>query len=258
MRASDGHLYVVKFKNNPQGIRVLVAELIATRLAVELGLTSSLPVVIDVRRSLIRETRDLCIYEETGKRRCEPGLCFGSLHASKRGEAVLDYIPRAQLHRVVNRDEFAGALIFDLWTGNSDNLQVVFRGSHRAGAFEAVFIDHGYCFRELGRPAGERPKRLWVAEWGADGITSWESFQPWLWRIETIDTHALWRCTSGVPEEWVERSQFQIEQLVEELARRKIRVRDAVLRLRETGFFPNWGRRARFSATRGDFARQAV
>jgi hypothetical protein len=33
MRASDGHLYVVKFQDNPQHTRSLVNELLATRLA---------------------------------------------------------------------------------------------------------------------------------------------------------------------------------------------------------------------------------
>src|ERR1700761_371665 len=38
MLASDGHLYVVKFRNNPQHVRVLANELLATRLAESAGL----------------------------------------------------------------------------------------------------------------------------------------------------------------------------------------------------------------------------
>ena len=33
MRCSDGNFYVVKFRNNPQHLRVLANELLATRLA---------------------------------------------------------------------------------------------------------------------------------------------------------------------------------------------------------------------------------
>ena len=33
MRCSDGKFYVVKFRNNPQHLRVLANELLATRLA---------------------------------------------------------------------------------------------------------------------------------------------------------------------------------------------------------------------------------
>ena len=39
MLASDGNLYVVKFRNNPQHIRVLANELLATRLGAAIGLT---------------------------------------------------------------------------------------------------------------------------------------------------------------------------------------------------------------------------
>ena len=37
MLASDGNLYVVKFRNNPQHIRVLANELLATRLGAAIG-----------------------------------------------------------------------------------------------------------------------------------------------------------------------------------------------------------------------------
>ena len=38
MRASDGNHYVVKFRDNPQGSRILANELLASRLAEQLGL----------------------------------------------------------------------------------------------------------------------------------------------------------------------------------------------------------------------------
>ena len=38
MLGADGGLWVVKFRNNPQGERVLANELIATRIAEALGL----------------------------------------------------------------------------------------------------------------------------------------------------------------------------------------------------------------------------
>jgi hypothetical protein len=37
MRCADGHYYVVKFQNNPQHRRILVNELLGTRLASRLG-----------------------------------------------------------------------------------------------------------------------------------------------------------------------------------------------------------------------------
>lgn len=41
MRASDGHLYVTKFSNNPLGIRALVSEFLATKIELLYSSTSS-------------------------------------------------------------------------------------------------------------------------------------------------------------------------------------------------------------------------
>src|SRR6201996_7627843 len=59
MLASDGNLYVVKFRNNPQHVRVLANELLATRLAAAIGLSVPHSEVIEVTEWLIRNTPDL-------------------------------------------------------------------------------------------------------------------------------------------------------------------------------------------------------
>ena len=48
MLASDSNLYVVKFRNNPQHVRVLANELLATRLAAAIGLSVPPSEVIEV------------------------------------------------------------------------------------------------------------------------------------------------------------------------------------------------------------------
>ena len=45
MRARDGNFYVVKFQNNPQHLRVLANELLATRLAKLVGLPVPEPAI---------------------------------------------------------------------------------------------------------------------------------------------------------------------------------------------------------------------
>lgn len=59
MRCSDGNYYVVKFQNNPQHRRVLVNELLGTRLASRLGLPTTPVEVVDVSEELIRYTAEL-------------------------------------------------------------------------------------------------------------------------------------------------------------------------------------------------------
>jgi len=49
MRADDGHFYVVKFQNNPQHLRVLANELLATRLAESVGLPVPITEIVTVQ-----------------------------------------------------------------------------------------------------------------------------------------------------------------------------------------------------------------
>jgi hypothetical protein len=59
MRCSDGNYYVVKFQNNPQHRRILVNELLGTKLAARLGLPTTPVVIVKVSEDLIRMTPDL-------------------------------------------------------------------------------------------------------------------------------------------------------------------------------------------------------
>src|SRR3974390_1324254 len=78
MRCSDDCYYVVKFQNNPQHRRILVNELLGTRLASRLGLPTAPVAVVEVPQELIRLTPELCIETPRARTPCSPGLQFGS------------------------------------------------------------------------------------------------------------------------------------------------------------------------------------
>src|SRR6201986_361131 len=78
MLASDGFLYVVKFRNNPQHVRVLANELLASRLGAAIGLSVPPSEVIEVSGWLISHTPELSIELRHGPQRCLPGLHFAS------------------------------------------------------------------------------------------------------------------------------------------------------------------------------------
>ena len=59
MLGADTNLYVVKFQNNPQHIRVLANELLATRLAEAIGLSVPPCEVMEVTDWLIENTSEL-------------------------------------------------------------------------------------------------------------------------------------------------------------------------------------------------------
>ena len=72
MRCSDGHYYVVKFQNNPQHMRILVNELLATRLAARLGLPTTPVAMVEVSPELIGLTPELCVELPRARVPCTP------------------------------------------------------------------------------------------------------------------------------------------------------------------------------------------
>jgi len=132
MLGSDGAFYVVKFQNNPHHVRVLANELLATRIALRLGLPMAEPHVIEVPEELIAGTPELRIELEGRFTPCSSGLQFASRFAADPiQDWIHDYIPETIFGKVGNREDFARVLAFDKWTGNCDGRQTVF--TRRAG-----------------------------------------------------------------------------------------------------------------------------
>src|ERR1700727_785702 len=81
MRADDDHFYVTKFRNNPQHLRVLANEFLASRMGLLLGLPMPTVEAIEVNDWLIANTPELEI-DFLGKSiPCAPGLNLGSRYA---------------------------------------------------------------------------------------------------------------------------------------------------------------------------------
>src|ERR1700756_3195145 len=101
MRADDGHFYVVKFQNNPQHIRVLANELMATRLAEAIGLSVPACEVVEVTDWLIQNSKELAIDLGQSYEPYRAGLQFGSrLIGGLMPGQVVDYLPEDRLAEV--------------------------------------------------------------------------------------------------------------------------------------------------------------
>jgi hypothetical protein len=251
MLASDGKLYVVKFQNNPQHIRVLANELLATRLAAGIGLTVPQCEVVEVTEWLIHNTPELIIDVRGGSERCRAGLQFGSqLVGGLMPGQVVDYLPEQLLLETRNLAEFAGILALDKWTCNVNGRQAVFQKTRRERRYRLTFIDQGYCFHGGDWRFADSPLRgVFASNAVYRGILGWESFEPWLTRIETFAASVLWEIAGGVPPEWYGGDLSTIESLVEQLLKRRERVRDLIVQFRDSSRnpFPNWGNKARIS-----------
>lgn len=153
MRCEDGDYYVVKFQNNPQHRRILVDEMLGTRLASILGLPTTAICVLYVSEELIGLTPDLCIELSRQRIPCQPGPQFGSrFPGDPHRLAPFDFLPDPLLMSVENLHDFAGMLVFDKWTCNTNGRQTLFyrkeaEKPQEAGAsYCTVMIDQGFCF----------------------------------------------------------------------------------------------------------------
>lgn len=243
MRAADGNLYVVKFKNNPQHLRVLCNELLATRLAERVGLPVPATEVIEVCPWLIEHTPELNIQLGGRTIACEPGLQFGARYVISPLEGrIFDLLPESMSDRVRGLGGFAGMLAFDKWTCNADGRQATFWKKSRARNYNVTFIDQGYCFNAGEWSFPDSPLRgVYPRNWVYLGVTGWESFEPWLTAIEEMTISTICACSEAIPPEW-SRDREAMNRLIEALFRRRPRVRNLVLEFKNStkNPFPNW------------------
>lgn len=244
MLGSDGHLYVVKFQNNPQHLRVLANELLATRLAEAVGLSVPATEVMDVSEWLIANTPGMQMQMGHSSERCAAGLQFGSRYVGglMPGQ-VVDFLPEEQLGEVRNLEEFAGMLVIDKWTGNSNGRQAVFHRKPREKRYRATFVDQGYCFHAGEWSFPDAPLRgVYARNTVYAGVRGWESFAPWLQRVEKMEPEAIWAIAETVPPNWYGGNLEDMERLVLALLERRSRVRELIVQFRESsrGPFPKW------------------
>jgi hypothetical protein len=245
MLGADGNAYVVKFQNNPQHMRVLANEFLASRIAKAAGLTAPEAELVEVSKWLVDNTSELEIDLGRSREQCKPGLQFGSRFVGglMPGQ-VVDYLPEEKLAEVTNLAEFAGILALDKWTGNCNGRQAVFTRKQRERRYRAVFIDFGYCFHAGDWEFEDAPLRgVYYRNAVYRQVTGWESFEPWLTRLETMEADAIWAAAGEVPPEWYGGDVGEMEALVEKLLARRGRIRELVEDFARSDRkpFPKWG-----------------
>jgi hypothetical protein len=244
MRADDGHFYVVKFQNNPQHRRVLANDFFATRLAQRVGLPVPAVEIVEVDGWLVEHTPELNFQLANQVVRCSEGLQFGSQYVINPLEGqVLDYLPEAMIAQVRNLETFAGILALDKWTCNADGRQAVFSRKNREKKYKASFIDQGYCFNAGEWSFPDSPLRgVFVRNDVYMGVTGWGSFEPWLSQLEAMSFEEIASCAEDIPPEWYEHDEDGMSMLVQELDKRRKKVRRLIEEFRKStrSPFPNW------------------
>ena len=243
--------YVMKFQNNPQHLRILVNELLGTRLARRLGLPAAVPSVVEVRPDLIERTAEFVIELGRGRWPCRAGQQFGSRYPGDPRKVTLhDFLPDERLREVENLHEFAGMLVFDKWTCNTNGRQTVFFDETKEARGEAAvryktrMIDQGFCFNAGEWNFPDAPLRgLYARNRVYQGITGMESFAPWLERLEnSVTERVLDDIGREIPPAWYEDEYDALAGLLEHLYQRRARVGELILQAKKSYRqpFPNW------------------
>ena len=247
MLGDDGNLWIVKFKNNPQHLRILANELLATQLADAIGLSVPVSGIVDVSQSIIDTHPPLYInHGPKGRELCHSGLQFGSQFTGGMFSRHVDeYLADEQLLDAHNLEQFLGILAFDKWTCNTDYRQVVYRRNGVERGHSAVFIDQGACFNLGDWNFPDAPlKGIFAQSCAYSAVSGWDSFEPWLSRIEQFDPQTLWEIAEAVPREWYGGEVCELDALVDNLIGRRCRVRELIIQFKNSGKapFPNWKR----------------
>jgi hypothetical protein len=205
-RASDGKLYVVKFKENPQGQNVLLNECVGNELYRLCGLSVPEWTPLRLTPSSLKQNK-WCWPEDGGVFPPTAGLCFGSRFLCEDSR-LYEILPGSSLGRVRNRDDFWLAWLIDVCAGHGDNRQALFLNQGEGG-IDAVFIDHGHMFGgtdgiKVVHPAASRYLDFRIYE-----KVSSAYLRKILQRIQCLDVDCLWRWVQTLPPEWQTKSALQ-------------------------------------------------
>ena len=241
---NDGYAYVVKFQNNPQHVRVLANEWLATKIAESIGLSVPPCEIVHVDNALIARTADLVIARGHSTEPCQAGLQFGSrLVGGLFPGQTVDYLPEKLLTTLDNLHELGGFLAFDKWACNADGRQAIFYKERREKTYKAAFIDQGYCFNAESWKFTDAPLRgVYARSSVYREVTGWQSFEPWLTRLEELPIEHIWNLAKRIPQEWYDGHDRDLTMLVETLDKRRPRIRELITDFRRSTRqpFPLW------------------
>ena len=145
LRASDGLLYVVKFRNNLQGPNLPFNEVLGTELFRQAGLQVPQWSFVEVTDDFLDKNPSCWIETEDGRRRPTSGLCFGSQLLSLRSHSLFEILPRTSFSRILNRKDFWTAWVIDVLCEHSDSRQGIFL-KENTNQLNVYFIDQGHMF----------------------------------------------------------------------------------------------------------------
>lgn len=202
IRCSDGEDYVVKFKGNPHGTRILGNEWIVARTGALVGAPVPEAVLVDVSEDFMAKAG----LKASGQPPYEPGLQFGSAYKYNEDGPALQNPPTEHIKDFVNATQIPMVILLDTLMVNGDR-----KGNHivyhavEDGGFRFWMIDHGHCLGQNSGWATLQPTEGGlVAKVFQETIAGPDSFTEGLAEIsKKVDEPAIQAIASEMPlDEW--------------------------------------------------------
>lgn len=196
MASADSIQYVIKFKENPQGLKVLVNELVSNAIARKLELPCPEGIIAEIDKDLLNILNlDFQV---------SPGYHFGlkKIHNCYRQP------PKNLINQVNNINVFPGIVLFDILTNNNNRNNQGNYIIQNAGQnnFDFYIIDHGHCF---GNPNWDTSIINKIGTWNKNALQEMRNcifgsnpFFEYINRIKSLSNEFLSRIVNNVPEEW--------------------------------------------------------
>lgn len=231
IEADDGYEYVVKFSNNPQGLRILINETVSILLLHELGIWAPEAAYVELDRDFVAANPEMSVGRATPQVvRPALGLHFGSQHPSKADpSSVYDFVPDIFYKRLYNRWNFDALLVFDKWVSNSDGRQAIFFRARLPGTGESTAgvqwltyaIDNGHAFQGSDWTFRDSPVQGVYARTAAYGRhISMLKFWPWIDIVSSIKWEFIQHIPEVLPETWMATQERPFEVMLHQLYHR--------------------------------------
>ncbi|MBI4891404.1 MAG: hypothetical protein HY821_12325 [Acidobacteria bacterium] len=242
LACDDGCHYVTKFLDNPQHRRILINEWAAKILLDHLQVAAPATRIVSLTPEFVASQPGVYLQLGHANKSVAPGWHFGSqFPGNPHSDAVYDFLPDSLLPSVANLAHFAGALVFDKWTANSDSRQAIFfrqrlrqwldpSAPPQQKGFIAQMVDHGFIFDGPHWAFHDSPiQGLYFRPLVYRDLRSLDDFQPWLDRAIQCPESLGDQILRQIPTSWFDGDEPEFERLLAGLFSRRRRIEDLLL-----------------------------
>jgi len=201
---SDGVQYVVKFKENSQGLRVLANEFVVNKLALFLEVPVPQGAIIQIPVELIGVTPIL----STGRGTTGP-ISSGPHFGVRRLINFWRNPPPDALSKIKNKDDVPGIFVLDLLGLNTDRKPehlIILKPDYNHTVYVVSAIDHGHCFGVPNWDITIEKKidvdNLQITPGLMECVIGANPFKPFLDRLAQLDKATIDQIISQIPADW--------------------------------------------------------